>query len=224
MFFAAHRHESPLCPTVLHPTPTSFPLNWAPVTCWGGTPAPWGAAAEPAPLLSHCLQETSFSPQPTAGSTGHRFLSSFSSSAQRRRCGFSPGIPVASVTPPGSLVSLPRPANAVRSGTSEGHGSVKRSHVTAQQPLTLTRERCCGTKGRPAGLLTSLTCGAGGAELLRFPQRTQTTAMFKASELFTSGVLHEVFLDQCWPQTTETWESETGGCGLGVVALLYLIS
>lgn len=35
---------------------------------------------------------------------------------------------------------------------------------------------------------------------------------------------HVVFLDQGWPQTTEIWERETVGCGLGGVGLLYLIS
>ena len=42
-----------------------------------------------------------------------------------------------------------------------------------------------------------------------FNQAAQKSTQFKTFELFISGILHLIFLDQCWPRVMETTKSQT---------------
>ena len=122
------------------PAPPSHLLPSSLSTCRGGTPALRGATAEAARAPQSVYRRRGA--LTTTLSQLHRPLLPFLlQERSQRRCHLASlqYIPVASVTPPGSLVSLSRSANTITSGTSEGHCSVKR--VSPDSPIApLTKE------------------------------------------------------------------------------------
>ena len=191
------------------------------LSCRGGTPALWGATAEaaraPQSVYRRCGSHHSPQPAPQA-------IAPFPpsrTSPQRRCCPVSlQHIPVASVTPPGSLISLLWPDSTIRSGTSEGHCSVKwGSRDSPIAPLTkeLLLWDLLDTWSVSSVVLAELS-------LWDFLTGLRPQQCLKLLNCLLLEFFHVVFLDQGWPQTTETWESETVGFRLGGVGLLYLIS
>ena len=203
-----------MCPSILHPPSTSFPPNWAPVMQrWNSSPLRSDSRRSPSSSVS--LQEMRFSSQPSASSSGHCSLSSFKN------------------VPPEGVLSSFSPAHSscqCHSSRVTDTSSVTRQHHQIRhfgRPLfskmrvtwqpSSPSDRGAVAVG-PAEHLISLICGAGRAELVRFPHWTQTMAMFKASELFTSGIFPcGVFGPRL---TSDNWDLgkwnsglQIGGCG-----------